>query len=60
MLEEPLYPVEEIYGLHSFQPQKSIQHVRNYSRLTDGSRFQEFKSNLGKNNHYRFCSYNGI
>ncbi len=46
--EEPLYPVEEIYGLIPSNLKRGINMYEIIARLTDGSRFQEFKSNYGK------------
>lgn len=47
-LEEPLYPPEEIYGLLPLNLKKGINMYEIIARLTDGSRFQEFKSNYGR------------
>lgn len=46
--EEPLYPMEEIYGLIPVNLTKGFNMYEIIARLTDGSRFQEFKSNYGK------------
>ena len=41
--EEPLYPIDEIYGIIEKDTRKSIDAKEIIARLVDGSRFQEFK-----------------
>ncbi len=45
--EDPLYAVEELYGLAPIDLKKPVEVVEIIARLTDGSRFQEFKENYG-------------
>ena len=46
--EAPLYPMEEMYGLISLELKKQINAYELIARLTDGSKFQEFKAEYGK------------
>jgi acetyl-CoA carboxylase carboxyltransferase component len=58
-IEEPLYPVYELYQLIPLQ-QKPFPDVREIIvRLTDGSRFQEFKKEYGNTLVTGFASING-
>ncbi len=45
---EPLYPIDEIYGLIPINLKKGINMIEIIARLVDGSCFQEFKANYGK------------
>ena len=45
---EPLYPIDEIYGLIPINLKKGINMIEIIARLIDGSCFQEFKANYGK------------
>lgn len=47
-IEEPLYDIKDIYGLIPENQQKSIPPFEIISRIVDGSRFHEFKSEYGK------------
>jgi len=46
--EEPLYPIEEIYGIIQKDTKKSYDVREIIARLVDGSRFQEFKKLYGE------------
>jgi len=46
--KEPLFPMEELYGLLSTDLKKPINAHAIIERLVDGSEFQEFKANYGK------------
>ncbi len=43
-VEEPYYPVEELYGLAPVDLRKPVDAREIIARIVDGSRFQEFKS----------------
>jgi 3-methylcrotonyl-CoA carboxylase beta subunit len=45
---EPLYPIDDIYGIIPQSLKKSFNMYSIIARLVDGSFFQEFKSNYGK------------
>jgi len=45
--EEPLYPVEEIYGIIQKDLKKSYEVREVIARLVDGSKLHEFKKNYG-------------
>lgn len=45
--EEPLYPMEDIYGIVSKDTKKPYDIREIIARLVDGSRFHEFKANYG-------------
>jgi 3-methylcrotonyl-CoA carboxylase beta subunit len=45
--EDPLYSIEELYGLAPVDLKKPVEVLEIIARLTDGSRFQEFKENYG-------------
>jgi len=45
---EPLYPIDDIYGLIPLNLKKGIKMYEIIARLVDGSCFQEFKANYGK------------
>jgi len=45
---EPLYPIDEIYGLIPQNLKKGIDMYEIIARLVDGSLLQEFKTNYGK------------
>lgn len=45
---EPLYPIDDIYGLVPVNKKRAINMFEIIARLVDGSRFQEFKTNYGK------------
>ncbi len=46
-VEQPLYPMEDVYGIVSRDTRKPYDIREVIARLTDGSRFHEFKSNYG-------------
>ncbi|MCF8389784.1 MAG: hypothetical protein K9H12_03765 [Bacteroidales bacterium] len=46
--EDPLYPIDEIYGLIQKNLSLQFNMYEIIARLVDGSRLQEFKSNYGK------------
>lgn len=46
-VEEPLYPIEDIYGIVSKDTRKPYDIREIIARLVDGSRFHEFKANYG-------------
>jgi 3-methylcrotonyl-CoA carboxylase beta subunit len=46
--EDPLYQIDDIYGLIPTNSKKSLNVFEIIARLADGSRFQEFKANYGK------------
>lgn len=45
--EEPLYPIEEIYGIINQDIKKTFSMREILARLVDGSRLDEFKANYG-------------
>jgi acetyl-CoA carboxylase carboxyltransferase component len=45
--EDPLYPAEDLYSLVPSDPKTPMKMREVLARLTDGSRFQEFKANYG-------------
>jgi 3-methylcrotonyl-CoA carboxylase beta subunit len=47
-VREPLYPLEELYGLLPIDPKKSMNAHAIIDRLVDGSEFHEFKAGYGK------------
>lgn len=46
--EEPLYAPEELYGIISENPKKTIDPFEIVLRIVDGSSFHEFKADYGK------------
>ena len=46
-VEEPLYPSDEIYGILPVSSKENFDSRELIMRITDGSRFQEFKANYG-------------
>ncbi len=46
-VEDPAYPVEEIYGILPESSRENFDSRELIMRITDGSRFQEFKKNYG-------------
>ncbi|MDK3155000.1 carboxyl transferase domain-containing protein [Kamptonema cortianum] len=46
--EEPLYPLEELYGAIPLQLRKAFDVKEIIARLVDGSQFDEFKKNYGE------------
>jgi 3-methylcrotonyl-CoA carboxylase beta subunit len=47
-IHEPLYPIDDIYGLIPQNLKKGMNMFEIIARLVDGSCFQEFKANYGK------------
>ena len=47
-IEQPLYPIDEIYGIIQPSLKKGIDMYEIVARLVDGSKFQEFKANYGQ------------
>ena len=45
--EEPLYPIEELYGIIHSQNSRWMDPYEIIARIVDGSKFQEFKSTYG-------------
>lgn len=45
--EDPLYPLEELYGAIPLQLRKAFDVKEVIARLVDGSQFEEFKKNYG-------------
>lgn len=58
--DEPLYPTEELRGVVPADPRQAFDVRAVLSRLLDGSRFEEFKSNYGKTLVTGFGSLCGI
>ncbi|MBI5297777.1 MAG: methylcrotonoyl-CoA carboxylase [Chloroflexi bacterium] len=58
--EEPLYPIEEIYGVlpRSFREAYDVREI--IARLVDGSRFREFKARYGTTLVCGFASIHGF
>ena len=59
--EEPLYPIDDIYGLIPANVKKGMNMFEIIARLVDGSCFQEFKANYGKSviaGYARIMGYN--
>ena len=46
-IDEPLYPVQELYGLIPANPRQTFDVHEVIARLVDGSRFHEFKARYG-------------
>lgn len=46
--DEPLFPCDELRGLAPYTPRAPYDPRTLLSRILDGSRFEEFKSNYGK------------
>ncbi len=46
--EEPHYPIEELYGIAALDLKKQVSAHEIIARLVDGSTFQEFKQEYGK------------
>lgn len=47
-IEEPRYPVSELYGLIPSNPRQTFDAREVIARLVDGSRFHEFKARYGR------------
>ncbi len=47
-IEEPRYPIEELYGLIPSNPRQTFESREVIARLADGSRFHEFKARYGR------------
>lgn len=47
-IEEPLYPITDLYGIIRNDFKKHVDAYEVIARLVDGSKFQEFKANYGK------------
>lgn len=47
-VEEPAYPIEEIYGVIPADPRKPFDVREVIARIVDGSRLHEFKTNYGQ------------
>jgi acetyl-CoA carboxylase carboxyltransferase component len=47
-VEEPLYPLEDIYGIVQSDIKKQTDVYEIIARIVDGSKFQEFKANYGQ------------
>lgn len=47
-VEEPCYPVGELYGLIPSNPRQTFEAREVIARLVDGSRFHEFKARYGR------------
>src|SRR5499427_5839831 len=47
-LHEPLYPVEEVYGIFSGNPAKQYDMHEIIARLVDGSEFDEYRAEYGE------------
>jgi acetyl-CoA carboxylase carboxyltransferase component len=58
--DEPLYPIEDLYGLlpRTFRATYDAREI--IARLTDGSRFREFKANYGATLVTGFASIEGF
>ena len=48
IIEEPLYPPEDLYGFAPVDLKKPVDILEIIARITDGSKFQEFKHNYGQ------------
>lgn len=48
IIEEPLYPPEDLYGFAPVDIKKPVDILEIIARITDGSKFQEFKHNYGQ------------
>jgi len=46
--KEPLYPVEELYGIFSGNPAKQYEMREIIARLVDGSEFEEYRAEYGE------------
>lgn len=58
-VEEPLYDPEELYGLAPVDLKKPVEIYEIIARLTDGSRFSEFKAGYGTTLVTGFARING-
>jgi len=48
LIEEPLYPAEDLYGFAPVDLKKPVDILEIIARITDGSKLQEFKQNYGQ------------
>jgi acetyl-CoA carboxylase carboxyltransferase component len=55
--KEPLYPVEELYGIFSGNPAKQYDMREIIARLIDGSEFEEYRAEYGET---LLCGYGRI
>jgi 3-methylcrotonyl-CoA carboxylase beta subunit len=46
--EQPLYPMDEIYGIYDGDPRQQYEVKEIIARIVDGSRFDEYKAEYGK------------
>ena len=46
--KEPLYPIEELYGIFSSNPAKQYDMREIIARLVDGSEFEEYRTDYGE------------
>ena len=46
--KEPLYPIEELYGIFSSNPAKQYDMREIIARLVDGSEFEEYRADYGE------------
>ncbi|MDZ4323074.1 MAG: carboxyl transferase domain-containing protein, partial [Alphaproteobacteria bacterium] len=60
MPEEPLYPLEELYGAIPLQLRKAFDVKEIIARLVDGSQFEEFKKNYGETLICGFAHLSGM
>jgi 3-methylcrotonyl-CoA carboxylase beta subunit len=47
-LKEPLYPIDELYGIFSSNPAKQYDMREIIARLVDGSEFEEYRAEYGE------------
>jgi len=57
--EDPLYSSDDLYGIAPIDLKKPIEVYEIIARLTDGSKFQEFKENYGTTIITGFAKLNG-
>lgn len=57
---EPLYPIEELYGLLPLTTRETVDAHEILARIIDGSEFAEFKANYGKTLVTGFARIMGI
>ncbi len=58
--EEPLFPIEELFGILGTSPSAQTPALEAIARLTDGSRFEEFKSNYAETLRCGFAHVGGF
>ena len=56
-IDEPLYPPKELYGLAPVDFKKPVEILEIIARITDGSKFEQFKQNYGTGIRFTQCAH---